>query len=173
MIIENKAPYQIYCDMDGVLCDFDARFEHFTGVTPDEYRKRAEQKYGSEIGMQKFWELIDIEVGVRFWRGMSWMPEGKLLWDYIKPHNPILLTSPSMHNNSRVGKAGWVEDQLGKYKIQFAYSNEKQEYASPSRILIDDRSKIIMGWKAQNGIGFLYTGEGMENIIRELKKLGI
>jgi len=173
MLVEKKTPYTIYCDLDGVLCDFNLRFEHFSGITPDEYRTRAYNLYGNKKGMEKFWQLIDEEVGVRFWRGMSWMPEGKMLWNHIKPYNPTLLTSPSRHENSRIGKAGWVEDQLGNYKIQFAYSAEKQDYAGPNKILIDDREKIIMNWKAQNGIGFLYKGEGMADIIRELQKLGI
>ena len=175
MLLEKimKSPYQIYCDMDGVLCDFNARFEHFTGLQPSIYKERAIRKYGEEIGMKKFWDLIDVEVGVRYWRGMSWMPEGKMLWGYIKPYKPILLTSPSRNDNSRIGKSLWVEDNLGNYKIQFSFSNEKQEYAGPNNILIDDRKDIIMNWKAKNGIGFHYTGEGMEDIIRELKKLGI
>ena len=175
MIVENKPniPYQIYCDMDGVLCDFEGRFEHFTGWTPDQYRDKAFEQYGEQKGMEKFWSLIDEEVGVRFWRGMGWMPEGKMLWDHIKKYKPTLLTSPSRNEVSRIGKAGWVEDQLGNYKIEFAYSAEKQEYATPNSILIDDREKIIMAWKAQNGIGFLYEGQGMEDIIRELQKLGI
>ena len=32
--VKDKPPYKIYCDMDGVLTDFEARFEHFTGTNP-------------------------------------------------------------------------------------------------------------------------------------------
>ena len=32
-------PYKIYCDMDGVLTDFEKRFEHFSGMHPQEYEK--------------------------------------------------------------------------------------------------------------------------------------
>ena len=34
--------YKIFCDMDGVLCDFDRRFEQFGGMSPSEY----EAKFG-------------------------------------------------------------------------------------------------------------------------------
>ena len=63
-----KENYTLYCDMDCVLCDFDARFDYFTGMAPRKY----EEKYGTK----KFWELIDGEVGIRFWVGMPWMPDG-------------------------------------------------------------------------------------------------
>ena len=33
-------PYKIYCDMDGVLTDFESRFDYFTGMTPKEYEKK-------------------------------------------------------------------------------------------------------------------------------------
>ena len=31
--VEGITPYQIYCDMDGVIADFEARFDHFFGVS--------------------------------------------------------------------------------------------------------------------------------------------
>ena len=70
-------PYKIYCDMDGVLTDFEKRFDQFTGMNPQEY----ESKFGTE----QFWHLIDNKIGVRFWVGMDWMPQGQRLWDFIKP----------------------------------------------------------------------------------------
>ena len=33
-IIEDQ--YELYVDLDGTLCDFEARYEHYTGSTPDE-----------------------------------------------------------------------------------------------------------------------------------------
>ena len=54
---KEKPPYKIYCDMDGVLTDFESRFEHFTGKHPQAYEK--------EYGMEQFWHLIDFKIGVR------------------------------------------------------------------------------------------------------------
>ena len=163
--------YQIYCDLDGVLADFDARFEHFYGILPKEYEEKAIQQYGEEIGKQKFWEAIDTNIGVRFWRGIPWMPGGKELWDYIKPYNPTLLTAPSYHDSSRIGKTLWVQDHIPGTKIIFKQAKQKADLAGPNRILIDDREDTIMSWKAKNGIGILY--KNTDQAINDLKQLGI
>lgn len=165
--------YQIYQDLDGCLCDFDERFEHYSGMDPKEYETQAIQQYGEKMGKQKFWNLIDDQVGVRFWRGMKWMPEGKELWDYVKKYKPIILTAPSMNEVSRIGKKLWVQDNLGSnIPIEFKRSSQKHEFSKPNAILIDDRVENIQSWKSKNGIGILYKGNTNE-VIRELKKIGL
>jgi hypothetical protein len=165
--------YQIYCDLDGVLADFDARFEHFYGILPKEYEEQAIQQYGEQKGKEKFWNSIDETIGVRFWRGIPWMPEGPQLWDYIKQFNPIILTAPSRNEVSRIGKRLWVQDNLGSnIPIEFRASYKKQELSGPGKILIDDRLDNVLQWKSKNGIGLLYEGD-TKKIITELKKLGL
>jgi hypothetical protein len=166
-----KINYQIYQDMDGCLCDFEARFEHFTGMSPDQYRVEMAKKYGEKKAVDMFWNLIDHEVGVRFWRGMPWMPGGKELWDYIKPYKPTLLTAPSYQDSSRIGKTLWVQDHIPGAKIVFKQAKQKADLAGPNKILIDDREDTIMNWKSKNGIGILYKNP--EQAISELKQLGI
>lgn len=166
-----EGQYKIYCDLDGVLCDFDSRFEHYTGMNPDEYKNNAILKYGDKKGTEKFWDVIDNQVGMRFWAGMSWMPEGQQLWDYIKKYNPILLTAPSYEDSSKEGKTLWVQEHLGDYQIEFKPAKQKYEFSGPNKILIDDRLDTIQSWKSKNGIGILY--ENTEDVIRELQKMGI
>ena len=101
---KEKPPYKLYCDMDGVLTDFESRFEHFTGKSPKDYER--------EYGIEQFWHLIDSKIGVRFWVGMGWMPQGSELWNFISPYGPSLLTSPSRDNTSRLGKNLWVKNNL-------------------------------------------------------------
>jgi hypothetical protein len=166
-----KINYTIYCDMDGVLADFEARFEHFAGLSPDEYRKEITQKYGEKQVDKMFWDLIDKQIGVRFWRGIPWMPGGQQLWDYIKPYNPTLLSSPSLDNSSRMGKSLWVKDHIPGTPLIFRQAKQKSEFAGPNKILIDDRKDTIMNWKAKNGIGILY--KNTDQVINDLKQLGI
>jgi hypothetical protein len=166
-----KINYQIFSDMDGVLCDFEARFEHFAGLSPDEYRKEISQKYGEKQVDKMFWNLIDKQIGVRFWRGIPWMPGGKQLWEYIKPYNPTLLSSPSWDESSRMGKSLWVKDHIPGTPLIFRQAKQKSDFAGPNKILIDDREDTIMNWKSKNGIGILY--KNTDQTINELKQLGI
>jgi len=161
---EIKQTYQIYCDMDGVLVDFDKQFEKASGgVPPSEY----EEKNGKEA----FWNLIDNEKGVGFWVGMPWMPNGKQLWEHIKPNNPILLSSPSRSNSSRLGKRLWVRNNLPNTKLILANSYNKKNYADGNNILIDDRPSNIDQWNAAGGIGILFISTSQT--IEELKKYGL
>lgn len=158
-------PYTIYCDMDGVLTDFESRFEHYSGMRPKEY----ELKYGPA----KFWNLIDVEVGLKFWTGMDWMNNGKALWEFISPYTPSILTSPSKDNTSRLGKNTWVSLNIpSSPKVIFAYSEDKQRYANPASILIDDKKSNIEQWIAKGGIGLRCKYGDTQPVINKLKELG-
>ncbi len=155
--------YTIYSDMDGVLVDFNKRFKRFSnGIPPTEY----EQKFGKD----KFWELVD-GTGVRFWVGMDWMSDGKQLWDYIKSYNPTLLSSPSRADHSKMGKRIWRQRNLPSTKLIIARAANKQNYADPNSILIDDRESNIDQWIKAGGIGVLHTDTA--STINKLKELGL
>lgn len=136
--------YKIYCDMDGVLCDFDKRFEQFGGMPPSEY--------SSKYGTKKFWELIDDKVGYTFWSQMPWMQDGKQLWSYISKYKPILLSAPSQKASSRYGKRLWVSENIPGAKLILAKRENKKEYSKKNQILIDDRPDTINEWNTNGGI---------------------
>ena len=159
----DKKEYTIYSDMDGVLVDFNERFKRFSkGIPPTEY----EQKFGKD----KFWELVD-GIGVRFWVGMDWMSDGKQLWDYIKSYNPTLLSSPSRADHSKMGKRIWRQRNLPTTKLVLAQARNKQNYANPDSILIDDRESNIDQWIKAGGIGILHTDTA--STLNKLKELGL
>ena len=164
-IIEDIKPpkYTLYCDMDGVLADFEARFEQYSdGLTTDEYRDK--------FGIDAFWKLIDDE-GVGFWVGIPWMPDGKELFDYIKPNLYSLLSAPSYDNSSRLGKRLWVKNKIPGTKLILASAKNKQNYSEEGAILIDDRADTIREWDSQGGIGILHVSAA--NTIQQLKQLGL
>ena len=156
--------YVVYSDMDGVLTDFEKRFQKFSGgMLPSEY----ESKYGRN----KFWDLIDNQIGVKFWVGMPWMEDGKQYWEYISKYNPILLSSPSINNESRLGKRLWVKKYLPGTPLKLAYAKNKKNYAKENAILIDDRKENINQWIEAGGIGILHTSAS--DTIKQLKDLGL
>jgi len=177
---ENKPPYKIYCDMDGVLTDFEKRFhDKLNTVGKDHYPLRDIEKvekpkdFEKIFGASEFWKFIDQTVGVGFWAGMDWMPQGNVLWDFIKKYNPELLTSPSRDNSSRLGKQLWAKKHLNpKPRVIFAYSADKQRYANENSILIDDKKSNINEWRAAGGIAFRVKYGDISEAIQGLKELG-
>ena len=160
---ELSKEYIIYSDMDGVLTDFDSHFYKSTnGIFPSAY----EAKYGTD----EFWRHID-NIGIKFWTEMPWMSDGKIYWDYIKKYNPKLLSAPSHDKSSKIGKHVWVKNHLPGTKLILSPASQKQRYASPNIILIDDKEENIKQWRKARGIGILHTSA--ENTIEELKKLGL
>ena len=164
--------YDIFVDMDGVLTDFERRFEQFAGVSPDEFTSQKTIQVGKEKADEQFWDLVDKQIGVRFWAGMPWMPEGEELYRYIKKYKPTILTSPSRDESSRIGKGVWVKRNMSGVPVKFGYkSTGKAKYAGPNKILIDDREDNIAAWKAAGGIGILF--KNTEQVKNELSKLGL
>jgi hypothetical protein len=158
---EEETEYTIYCDMDSVLVDFDLGYQELTGMTSQQ---------ADANGVEAFWEPLTKE-GAKFWITLQWMPDGKQLWDYIKKYNPILLSAPSREESSKLGKRVWVKRELPGVKLILKYASQKQEYASPTSILIDDRQKNIDQWEAAGGIGILHTST--PNTIKQLQQLGL
>jgi proteasome assembly chaperone (PAC2) family protein len=157
---EKVMDYKIYCDMDGVLVDFESGYEKLTGID-----LRGEFKKGED-----FWDPIS-KAGVGFWAGLKWMPDGQKLWSYLKPYKPDLLSAPSREDSSRIGKHVWVKHKLPGTKLILRYAKQKQELATPESILIDDRQVNIDQWEAAGGIGILHTSA--DNTIKQLKQLGL
>jgi len=159
----NDSKWKIYCDMDGVLVDFNRRFSELSAWGPE--------KFIEKNGLDEFWKLIDGR-GVGFWVGMDWMEDGKELFEHLTNNFEVeLLSSPSRSENSRLGKRLWVRNNKLGVKLNLAYSHNKQKYAAPNHILIDDRKDIIKEWESQGGVGILHTST--ENTIECLRKKGI
>jgi hypothetical protein len=162
---EPTQEYTMFCDMDGVLTDFEKRF---TSLNPE---KLSPAQYQTKYGIEKFWSFIDGENGVKFWVGMQWMKDGKELWEYIKKYNPILLSAPSRNNESRLGKRLWVKNNLPGVKLVLASADKKQNYSGRNKVLIDDRKDNIDQWRSQGGIGILHTNT--QDTIKQLQAYGI
>jgi hypothetical protein len=149
--------YQIYCDMDGVLVDFNRGYKDLVGVDP------------STINNQEmFWDPI-AKKGAAFWITLKWMQDGKQLWDYIKKYNPKLLSAPSREESSQIGKRVWTKRELPGTKLILRSADKKQQFASPTSILIDDKISNVNQWIERGGIGILHTDA--QSTIEQLKSL--
>lgn len=154
--------YKIYCDLDGVLVDFQKGYYKLTNV----------DLRGRYVPFtSKDWEPVDAQ-GPDFWNGLDWTNDGIILWNYIRRHKPIILSSPSRSQSSRAGKQMWVNRLRPHMDHLLLYPrHEKQKFAQEGNILIDDMEKTIIEWNALGGTGILHTSA--LNTIKELKKLGL
>jgi hypothetical protein len=116
--------YQIFCDMDGVLCDFQKGYHKLTGI-----------KIQGHIHIE---DWSDVDNHGSFWADLEWQPGGKQLWAYIEKYKPNILSSPSQSKTAEVQKWQWLQRLNNKNKIFFAQKENKRNWAAPNHILIDD-----------------------------------
>lgn len=95
--------YKIFCDLDGVLCDFDAGVKKiFNGKAPDELLHNTGSMWSRIANTENFY------------CNLPWMPDGRALWDAIRHLQPNILTGvPRSCGNSRQDKATWCQRELG------------------------------------------------------------
>lgn len=160
--VEEKPQTTIYCDLDGVLANFEKGYKDLTGSdAPD---------YNSDYDEEAFWKPIT-DAGISFWTNLEWMPDAEALWDYIKPYSPQILTAPSRDMSSRKGKVMWVRDRIGNPPIHFRQAKFKQDFSEPGAILIDDRLDTCQRWKDAGGIAINH--KNVSATIQILKDLGL
>jgi FMN phosphatase YigB (HAD superfamily) len=163
-----KPKYLIFCDMDGVLVDFDKGYKDLTNMSTS---------HANEQGKTEFWNLFRKSLEEKelteydYWINLPWMPDGQTLWNYIKPYTPYVLTAPSLDPGSKQGKREWVERLDGIKNIYFRKASLKPEFSGKNRILIDDRADTIDAWILKGGIGIHHTSA--TNTIKQLKDLGL
>jgi 5'(3')-deoxyribonucleotidase len=163
-----KPKYIIFCDMDGVLVDFDRGYEELTSKSTS---------HADSQDRDGFWNLINNslkEKGIteyQYWADLDWQPGGQELWNYIKPYNPYILTAPTYNPESREGKRDWVQRLDGMKNIYFRPAKFKSDFSGKNKILIDDREDTINRWNEAGGIGILHTSAN--STIEQLKQLGL
>jgi hypothetical protein len=178
---EKPKKYTIFCDMDGVLVDFDKGYKELTGMSTH---------HADAQGKKDFWKIFreglknSGETEEHYWANLDWQPGGKELWDYISQYKPYVLTAPAVnfdfpeelrysreHNESIKGKLDWVKRLPNMRKVYFAAAKNKAKFAGPNKILIDDRQDTIDSWNANGGIGIHY--KSAKQVINDLKELGL
>jgi len=150
-------PYQVYCDMDGVLVDFEYSavdkinetlkdpthpLTHLSKIVIEElgreYITLADLKKGrhlsSSIAVRNLMQPL-LEDDEEWWANLPYLEEGKKIWSVIskfKPE-PIILTSPMDQNGKKgslEGKKRWIKANLElDTNVEVIFSHDKYEYA--------------------------------------------
>jgi len=162
-LLEIEQKYTLYVDMDGVLVDFNKAVLNLIG-----------QPMGPDT-KKLFWRSVKNMGGkelIEFWSNMDWTRQGRELWSYVSKYSPQILSSSgsSMRGQIEQGKTKWIEKHLTPNPTNIIYELNKEKYAHPSAIIIDDRSKVIDPWIAAGGIGILHVDGRLDNTIAQLDK---
>ena len=177
-----KFKYTTYCDLDGVLCDFDGAFrklipeEELASLFEDtqvqnDLGNSTFTKYAIKHGWDATWKVIE-DSGPTFFLDLEWLPDGKKLWNYLIKNfsNIEILTGSPLHKVgewAKYAKDTWCKRELGDVKVNHKIGKLKQEFVkSPTDILIDDANRNTRNWKASGGIAILHI-----NTIQTIKKL--
>jgi hypothetical protein len=171
----------IFCDMDGVLVDFIGGAGTFFG-TPWHDCKTQEEKHARNT-------YVFETPG--FWETLPPMPGMLMLWNYIAPFKPNILTAlpkgpgdeGPTENSTRLAKMGkpiWCRTYLqpAPTQIYMVPKRDKQLFATKvqngqivSNILIDDNESNIIEWKRNRGVGILHTS--VPDTLNQLSQLNI
>ena len=185
---------RVYLDMDGVLCDFagpilkkmNGYSEHpetWKDMDPVIFkvmnRTIANNKRNyfvlSDImpearqtaSLNYMYRLIDGDVD--FWVNLPWLQDGKKLWDYLKIYEDLyILTTP--HDQASIyGKTYWIKDNLNFDMSKVIFEKQKENYANPNSVLIDDLFKNISKFKFKGGEGIIH--KNFNSTIKQLKAI--
>lgn len=158
---------RLWCDMDGVLADFDRGYGLVVG------REITKRDYHS-AWTQADWDAL-YAAAPTFFRDLPPMPDAHVLWAYIKRHGPTILTGiPKELHTSANQKVEWAARQpfLGPaVPITCCRSAEKFHHCRPGDVIIDDWGKYQHLWEQAGGIWIMHTSA--EDSIRQLKDLGL
>jgi hypothetical protein len=146
----------VFCDLDGVLADFDSGVQRLTGRLPD------------ENDASKLW--IHINRAPNFFEELQWLPSGRRLWELMRTLEiePIILTGSTSEKFS-IQKRNWCRDNLGSHiQVICCKTKDKPLYCIEGSILIDDRDKVKAEWENNSGKFFLFSPAKVDEIIGEL-----
>lgn len=160
--------YRIFCDLDGVLADFDRGIVELTGkkpLDPNSNRDDAEM-----------WQAV--EKAPNFYGDLYPMPDMYNLWAYIRPYNPIILTGLPRMEAAERQKRGWCKEWLGE-DVQVITCKSREKILEAQKVvevgetplIIDDMTKFKDLWEVGGGVFLVHTS--VEDTIKQLQERGL
>lgn len=158
----------LYCDLDGVLANFDKQLKLALKMIGKDENASKSQKWKAVSYYNKYHG--------KFFQTLEKMDKADMLMDFLlKNFNnvEILTASGSTPSDVKAQKRKWYTETFGNgIKVNVVGSGlEKAAFAHESAILLDDTEKNITAFKNAGGIGVLYDERNYENVIKELEGL--
>lgn len=159
----NSTGFKVYVDLDGVLADFSKGMNKALRTVMGDDFQHSEDHYNRDPHYRKImWKSLDQyqrKHGGEMWYELDLMPDAHVLWNFVKPLEPEILTATGQSRyNAAEQKRRWVAEKLGHHVTVHTveHSSHKAQKACPNCILIDDNPKSINPWVEAGGIGILH-----------------
>jgi len=147
----------IFCDLDGVLADFEQAVVNRFNKRPDQLKPGI------------MWGVIN--KSNTFFDALPWMPRGRELWEAIRQYDPIILTGIPRSTSAAEQKRKWCARELGPdIHVITCSTKDKPEFCIENAVLIDDRTHNLNAWNSKGGKFLLYDEELTDKIIEKIHK---
>jgi 5'(3')-deoxyribonucleotidase len=155
MLSDRLKTYEFFLDLDGVLVDFD-KSKH-------RLKFRSDKEMWAEVDKTPHWFLT-----------LDPMPDHMDLWNFLRHYQVTILTAipkTAQKEHAAQDKRDWVMNYIQPdVHIITCFGAEKQNYAHPKGILIDDTGRNIGQWMNKGGIGILHRDARTTiDILKEMK----
>jgi 5'(3')-deoxyribonucleotidase len=155
--------FTVYLDLDGVMANFDKAWYDSYGFTKDDWEYRQEH-----VAKKAPFFFLELEE----------MPDAVKLWKYLVKSDAelkVLTARPKRiwtNGEADEQKRTWFAKRFcPKTEVIVCYGEEKQKYAGPTTILIDDRVRNVAQFSFAGGIGILHRDA--KHTIQYLKEIKI
>jgi len=140
--------WQVFCDLDGVLADFDRGVVERTGNKPGDFRRR-----------RKMWRRLAPPRTPDFFSTLPWMRDGAELWTFLAPLSPAILSGAPSGDWAAPQKRRWCVEQLQlpEERVLIVDPCDKALFSHPGAVLVDDWVRHRAPWEARGGIFIHYT----------------
>lgn len=142
---------KIYLDMDGVIADFEKRYEALYHMHPREAEKH-----------QQFNKFFDEFIATKQFATLDLMPGAVVGMNYLNTLGipvEILSSTASQERYDAISKQKrtWLQINNITYKENFVPGKRfKYQFATPDSVIIDDTESVIRDWRKAGGIGILH-----------------
>ncbi len=154
--LKSDVDWTLYCDLDGVLADFESGVQKVTGVPPNQ--QQPSKMWRKILGQSKFFFHLDFMPGAdEMWAEICKLMQ-RLYGDNAFENLKILTGLPmKCKNQVHKDKRNWCAKNLfpiagSHIDVITCQSKNKHEYSAPGHILIDDSVERKKDWAMHGGV---------------------